>query len=172
MQKFRGRAGSHPVRHNGLSPSQGCADRRSSMGMQVGENKGGAMAEMNVVPLIDILLVLLIIFMVITPLTPKGMDTLVPQPNPNQKQDVELENKTVVVQRLTNGKVKINNEDSTWDNLGPRIEQIFKDRAEKIAFVKGDSDVLFGEVARAIDIMRGSGIDKVGLITAKLEAGQ
>jgi len=142
------------------------------MGMQVGESKGGAMAEMNVVPLIDILLVLLIIFMVITPLTPKGLDTLVPQPNPNQKQDVELENKTVVVQILTNGKVKINNEDSTWDNLGPRIEQIFKDRSEKIAFVKGDSDVLFGEVARAIDIMRGSGIDKVGLITAKLEAGQ
>ena len=142
------------------------------MGMQVGESKGGAMAEMNVVPLIDILLVLLIIFMVITPLTPKGMDTLVPQPNPNQKQDQELENQTVVVQVLTNGKVKINNEDSTWEGLGPRIEQIFKDRALKIAFVKGDSDVLFGEVARAIDIMRGSGIDKVGLITAKLEAGQ
>jgi biopolymer transport protein TolR len=142
------------------------------MGMQVGDNKGGAMAEMNVVPLIDILLVLLIIFMVITPLTPKGLDTLVPQPNPNQKQDVELENKTVVVQVLTTGKVKINNEDSTWENLGPRIEQIFKDRAEKIAFVKGDNDVMFGEVARAIDIMRGAGIDKVGLITAKLEAGQ
>jgi biopolymer transport protein ExbD len=100
------------------------------------------------------------------------LDTLVPQPNPNQKQDVELENKTVVVQVLTNDKVKINNEDSTWDSLGPRIEQIFKDRAEKIAFVKGDNDVLFGEVARAIDIMRASGIDKVGLITAKLEAGQ
>ena len=142
------------------------------MAMQVGENKGGAMAEMNVVPLIDILLVLLIIFMVITPLTPKGLDTLVPQPNPNQQQNQELENKTVVVQVLTNGKVKINNEDSTWDAVGPRLEQIFKDRAEKIAFVKGDSDVLFGEVARAIDIMRGSGIDKIGLITAKLEAGQ
>src|SRR5579864_456022 len=148
------------------------ADRRFAMGMSVGENKGGAMAEMNVVPLIDILLVLLIIFMVITPLTPHGLDALVPQPNPNQKQNQELENKTVVVQVLTNGKVKINNEDSTWDGMGPRLEQIFKDRAEKIAFVKGDSDVLFGEVARAIDIMRGSGIDKVGLITAKLEAGQ
>src|SRR5476649_2438756 len=135
------------------------------MGMSVGESKGGAMAEMNVVPLIDILLVLLIIFMVITPLTPKGMDTLVPQPNPNKEQNVDLENKTVVVQVLSNNKLKINNEDTTWDGLGPRIEQIFKDRAEKIAFVKGDNDVLFAEVARAIDIMRGSGIDKVGLIT-------
>ena len=67
------------------------------MGMQVGDSKGGTMAEMNVVPLIDILLVLLIIFMVITPLTPKGLDTLVPQPNPNQQQNQELENKTVYV---------------------------------------------------------------------------
>ena len=141
------------------------------MGMAIGGSSGPS-ADINVTPLIDVLLVLLIIFMVITPLTPKGMDTLVPQPNPNQKQDVELENKTVVVQVLMNGKVKINNEDATWEGLGPRLEQIFKDRAEKIAFVKGDNDVLFAEVARAIDIMRGSGIDKVGLITAKLEAGQ
>jgi biopolymer transport protein TolR len=151
---------------------QGQANRRSAMGMSVGDNKGGAMAEMNVVPLIDILLVLLIIFMVITPLTPKGMDTLVPQPNPNQQQNQDLENKTVVVQVLKDNKVKINNEDSSWSGLGPRIEQIFKDRAEKIAFVKGDNDVLFADVAHAIDIMRTSGIDKVGLITAKLEAGQ
>jgi len=130
------------------------------------------MAEMNVVPLIDILLVLLIIFMVITPLTPKGLDTLVPQPNPNKEQNQDLENKTVVVQVLTNDKLKINNEDATWDGLGQRIDQIFKDRAEKIAFVKGDNDVLFASVARAIDIMRANGIDKVGLITAKIEAGQ
>src|SRR6266478_4808095 len=127
------------------------------MGMDVGGDKGGAMATPNVVPLIDILLVLIIIFMVITPLTPKGLDTLVPQPSPNQQQNVELEN---------------NNEDTTWEGLGPRMEQIFKERAEKIAFVKGDNDVMFMEVARAIDIMRGAGIDKIGLITAKLEAGQ
>ncbi|HEY2460270.1 MAG TPA: biopolymer transporter ExbD [Candidatus Acidoferrum sp.] len=142
------------------------------MAMSVGENTGGSMAEMNIVPLIDILLVLLIIFMVITPLTPHGLDALVPQPNPNKDQNQDLENKTVIVQVLENNKLKINNEDATWDGLGPRIEQIFKDRAEKIAFVKGDDDVLFEEVARAIDIMRAAGIDKVGLITKKLEAGQ
>src|SRR5258707_11523866 len=100
------------------------------MGMEVGGGEGGAMAETNVVPLIDILLVLLIIFMVITPLTPKGLDTLVPQPNPNQQQNQDLNDKTVVVQVAQNGKLKINNEDATWDGLGPRIEQIFKDRAE------------------------------------------
>jgi biopolymer transport protein TolR len=143
-----------------------------AMGMDVGSNSSGAMSSPNVVPLIDILLVLIIIFMVITPLTPKGLDTLVPQPSPNQQQNQELENKTVVVQILKGDKLKINNEDATWETLGPRIEQVFKDRAEKVAFVKGDNDVLFMSVARAIDIMRGAGIDKVGLITAKLEAGQ
>ena len=141
------------------------------MGMDVGSSSG-SMASPNVVPLIDILLVLIIIFMVITPLTPKGLDTLVPQPSPNQQQNQEIENKTVVVQVLKDGKVKINSEDATWETLGPRIEQVFKDRAEKVAFVKGDNDVEFRQVARAIDIMRGAGIDKVGLITAKLEAGQ
>ena len=141
------------------------------MGMDVGENKG-ALATPNVVPLIDILLVLIIIFMVITPRTPNGLDALVPQPNPNQQQSQELENKTVVVQINQNGKLKINQEDTTWDALGSRMEAIFKERADKIAFVKGDNDVLFMDVARAIDIMRGAGIDKIGLITAKLEAGQ
>ena len=152
------------------------------MGMEVGENHG-SMSVPNVVPLIDILLVLIIIFMVITPRTPNGLDALVPQPSPNQQQSQELENKTVVVQIAMNGKLKINQEDTTWDGLGPRMETIFKERADKIAFVKGDDDVLFmdvaraiddvvGDDARAIDIMRGAGIDKVGLITAKLEAGQ
>jgi biopolymer transport protein TolR len=141
------------------------------MGMDVG-NSHGALASPNIVPLIDILLVLIIIFMVITPRIPRGLDTLVPQPSPNQQQNVELENKTVVVQVNDGGKLKINNEDTTWDTLGSRMEQIFKDRAEKVAFVKGDKDVMFMDVARAIDIMKGAGIDKVGLITAKLEAGQ
>ena len=141
------------------------------MAMDVGENKG-AMATPNIVPLIDILLVLIIIFMVITPLTPKGLDALVPQPSPNQQQNQELENKTVVVQVMMNNKLKINNEDTNWDGLEPRMEQIFKDRAEKVAFVKGDNDVQFADVARAIDLMKQAGIDRVGLITAKLEAGQ
>jgi biopolymer transport protein TolR len=143
------------------------------MGMEVGGKKGGSMASMNVVPLIDILLVLLIIFMVITPLTPKGLDALVPQPAPpNQAQQQDVDEKTVVVQVLDNDKLKINDEDATWDTLGPRLNDVFKLRAEKVAFVKGDDDVTFANVARAIDIMRSSGVDKVGLITAKLEAGQ
>jgi biopolymer transport protein ExbD len=141
--------------------------------MEVGGKKGGPMASMNIVPLIDILLVLLIIFMVITPLTPKGLDALVPQPAPpNQPVDTEVDAKTIVVQVLANGKVKINEEDATWDSLGPRLTDIFKIRAEKVAFVKGDDSVRFADVAKAIDIMRASGIDSVGLITAKMEEGE
>jgi biopolymer transport protein ExbD len=143
------------------------------MGMDVGGKKGGVMADMNIVPLIDILLVLLIIFMAISPSHPKGLEALVPQPSPpNTKENPDLLSKTIVVQVLADGSVKINDESTTWDTLGPRLGDIFKERAEKVAFVKGDDSVQFYEVARAIDIMRGSGIDKVGLITAKIEAGQ
>ena len=141
------------------------------MGMVVGENKG-VVSEPNIVPLIDVLLVLIIIFMVITPRTPTGLKTLVPQPPPpNQKQDVQND-KTVVVQVLNGGKLMINQDNTNWSQLGPRLSDIFKERADKVAFVKGDDSVPFEDVAHAIDIMRGSGIDHVGLITAKIEAGQ
>jgi biopolymer transport protein TolR len=142
------------------------------MGMAVGGTKGGPVSEPNIVPLIDVLLVLIIIFMVITPRTPTGLQTLVPQPPPPNQKQTEPDNRTIVVQVMTGGKVKINQDDSNWNDLGPRLYDIFKERADKIAFVKGDDDVEFAQVARAIDIMRGSGIDHVGLITAKIEAGQ
>jgi biopolymer transport protein TolR len=142
------------------------------MGMSVG-SKGGAMAEMNVVPLIDILLVLLIIFMAISPTISMGLNALVPQPAPpNQAADTQREQQTIVVQVFGDGKLKINEENATWDGLGARLDQIFKQRAQKIAFVKGDDTVFFGDVARAIDIMREAGIDKVGLLTPRMESGQ
>lgn len=141
------------------------------MAFKLGGGKG-VMAEPNIVPLIDVLLVLLIIFMVITPLVPKGLDTLVPQPSPpDAKPDPAMEARTVVVQ-IGRAGLKINQEDTNWDQLGTRLEEIFKTRAEKVAFVKGEEEIQFADVARAIDIMRGSGVEKVGLITAKVEAGQ
>jgi len=141
------------------------------MGIQVGDTKG-VLSEPNVVPLIDVLLVLIIIFMVITPRTPTGLKTVVPQPTPPDQKQTEPDTRTIVVQVLANGRLKINQDDSNWQDLGPHLFDIFKERAEKIAFVKGDDNVEFATVARAIDIMRGSGIDHVGLITAKIEAGQ
>ena len=146
------------------------------MAMGVGGSSGGPRSEINMTPLIDVLLVLLIIFMVITPLTPKGLEALVPQPPPKDQKTPPTPDRTIVVQLIDRGPgntpgVKINQDDVTWETLQGRLEDIFKTRAEKIMFVKGDDNVPFADVANVIDIGHSAGVDKVGLITAKIEAG-
>jgi biopolymer transport protein ExbD len=122
-------------------------------------------------PMIDILLVLLIIFMVITPLTPHGLEALAPEPPDKKNQPPPDSDRTVVIQIDKDKHMKINQEDTDMDKLGPRLEQIFKTRAERVVFVKGDPDLEYQTVARAIDIAKGAQMDKVGLMTPKLEAG-
>jgi biopolymer transport protein TolR len=135
------------------------------MGISAGGSRGGPVSDPNIVPLIDVLLVLIIIFMVITPTIPTGLPTLVPQSAPVQTRSEPADPYTIVVQVMQGGKLMINQDQSDWNTLGSRLSEIFKQRADKVAFVQGAEEVPFADVARAIDIMQGAGIEHVGLIT-------
>ena len=144
------------------------------MGMGGGSH-GGAVSDINVTPLIDVLLVLLIIFMVIVPVTPKGLDTLVPQPPKDPAKEVE-NTRTIVVQVLSNGagapSYKINDNAFNKQDIEPKLAEIFATRQEKVMFVKGDKDLDFSKIAEVIDYGHQAGVDNIGLITPRVEAGQ
>ena len=144
------------------------------MGMG-GGNTGGAVSEINVTPLIDVLLVLLIIFMVIVPVTPRGLDTLVPQPPKDHKEEPQND-RTIVVEIRANGAAApsylINDNAFPKGQIESKLAEIFSTRQEKVMFVKGDKDLDFNKVAEVIDFGHQAGVDNIGLLTPRVLAGQ
>jgi biopolymer transport protein ExbD len=137
---------------------------------------GGYSSDINVTPMIDILLVLLIIFMVIVPVTPKGLDALVPQPPKDPTKTPPNNDRTIVVQilHMPSGapQYKINETPVEKRDLQARLADIYANRAERVMFVKGDDDLNFAYVAEVIDIGRAASVDHIGLMTPKILAGQ
>ena len=137
---------------------------------------GGYSSDINMTPMIDILLVLLIIFMVIVPTVPKGLDALVPQPPKDPTKTPPPTDRTIVVQVLYRPgqppAYKINETDYAKRDLLPKLTEIYANRAERVMFVKGDDDVNFAYVAEIIDIGRAANVDHIGLMTPKIMAGQ
>ncbi len=137
---------------------------------------GSNMADINVTPMIDILLVLLIIFMVIVPVVPKGLDALVPQPPKDQKKQPPQTDRTIVVQVFYHPGApptyKINDTDVARHDLQARLTEIYANRAERVMFVRGDDDLNFAYIADVIDVGRAANVDHIGLMTPKIQAGQ
>jgi biopolymer transport protein TolR len=132
---------------------------------------GPSNPQINVTPLIDVLLVLIIVFMVVVSMSKhKGLEAQIPQPAQDDKSQPVPIDSTIVIQVIWGAQnqppaLKINQDTVKWEDLQSRLHDIFKTRAERIAFVRGDDDVDFEYVADVIDIAREAGVDRVGLLT-------
>jgi biopolymer transport protein ExbD/biopolymer transport protein TolR len=136
------------------------------MGMGVVVGRRGIVSEMNVVPLIDILLVMLVIFMIL-PHRQRGLDAALPQQSNGNGPDVPAE--TIIVQVASDGSVRINQSAVQLDQLGARLQQAFAPRSDRVAFLQADRSLEFQAVAQVLDLMHSAGATPIGLLSSELE---